>query len=87
MEFSSDTGDHRRFSITGWGTIEMAALDSAIASGKLPYSMRTQDFSAPGRKIAGRCYYFYISGNEGKNEGLERAVAWLNSRVKRNGSL
>jgi hypothetical protein len=78
----SDTGDHRRFSITGWGSVEIAALESAIASGLLPYSMRIQDFSAPGRKLTGRCYYFYISSTQGKDDGLEKAINWLNSRVK-----
>lgn len=82
MEFLSDTGDHRRFSITGWGSVEMAALESAIASGLLPYTIRTQDFSGPGHKLTGRCYYFNISNEQGKDDGLEKAVNWLNSRVK-----
>jgi hypothetical protein len=82
LEFLSDTGDHKRFSITGWGSVEIAALESAIASGLLPYATRSQDFSAPGRKLAGRCYYFNIGNEQGKDDGLEKAINWLNSRVK-----
>jgi len=85
VDFLSDTGDHRRFSITGWGNSEMAALESAIATGLLPHSMRIQDFSGPGKRLAGRCYYFYISSESGKNDGLEQAIGWLSSRVKQNG--
>jgi hypothetical protein len=82
VEFLSDTGDHKRFSITGWGSIEMVALESAIASGLLPPVTRTQDFSAPGHKLTGRCYYFNISNGQSKDDGLEKAINWLNSRVK-----
>lgn len=83
MEFVSDTGDHRRFSITAWGNIEIASLEGAVASGLLPYCMRVQDFSAPGKKVAGRCFYFYISSDSGRNAGLDKALSWLESRSAR----
>jgi hypothetical protein len=81
LDFLSNTGDNRRFSITGWGASEISVLESAIAAGRLPYSMRFQDFSGPGKRLAGRCYYFYMGSTPGQLDSLERAEKWFNSRV------
>jgi len=83
LELLSNTGDNRKFSITGWSNAEIIALDRAVASGLLPYCVRSQDFSVPGKKLAGRCYYFYISSEPGKEDGLVMAMDWLNKRVKK----
>jgi hypothetical protein len=81
LDFLNNTGDNRRFSITGWGSSEISMLESAIASGRLPYSMRFQDFSGPGKRLAGRCYYFYMGSAPGQLDSLERAEEWFNSHV------
>ncbi len=83
MEFISDTGDHRRFSITAWGNKEISALDQAVATGALPYCVRSQDYRAPGKKLAGRSYYFHISSAPGNSDGLEMAINWLDSRARK----